>query len=62
MRRCVPAAKPFAQQSWKIEERQTMNDRENVPDIIVGQTVTALGTLRSLARVGIEAFTVTGSK
>lgn len=37
-----------------------MNYRERVPAIIVGETVTALGTLRSLARVGIEAFTVTG--
>ena len=33
--------------------------REKIPALIVGQTVTAVGTLRSLARVGIEAFTVT---
>jgi len=35
-----------------------MNQSERVPAIIVGQTITALGTLRSLARVGINAFTV----
>ena len=36
-----------------------MNQNKRVPAIVVGQTVTALGTLRSLARVGIDAFTVT---
>jgi len=37
-----------------------MNRNERIPAIVVGETVTALGTLRSLARVGIDAFTVTG--
>jgi len=41
--------------------RETMNQRARIPAIIVGETITALGTLRSLARAGIEAFTVTGA-
>jgi predicted ATP-grasp superfamily ATP-dependent carboligase len=36
-----------------------MNRHEHIPAIIVGQTITVLGTLRSLAREGINAFTVT---
>jgi predicted ATP-grasp superfamily ATP-dependent carboligase len=36
-----------------------MNRREAIPALVVGETVTALGTLRSLARAGIGAFTVT---
>lgn len=36
-----------------------MAHHDRIPAIIVGETITALGTLRSLARAGIEAFTVT---
>jgi len=36
-----------------------MTRRKTIPALVVGETVTALGTLRGLARVGIEAFTVT---
>ena len=36
-----------------------MNRKEKIPALVVGQTVTVLGTLRSLAKVGIEALTVT---
>ncbi len=37
-----------------------MKHRKHMPAIIVGETITALGTLRSLARAGIDAHTVTG--
>jgi len=35
------------------------NGGTRIPAVVIGQTISALGTLRSLARIGIDAYTVT---